>query len=115
MNDASITHANFNRRSFLRSAGAMAAAAAAGGPAGSLLADLAPAAVAYTRRVTQVWCGFFVFNGAVSLGTALWGSPAAWALYNGLLAYVLMGVLFGGEWLLRQRVKARIAAGEAHV
>jgi uncharacterized membrane protein len=77
--------------------------------------DLPPAAVAYTRRVTQVWCGFFVFNGTVSLGTALWGSPATWALYNGLLAYVLMGVLFGGEWLMRRRVKARIAAGEAHV
>jgi uncharacterized membrane protein len=76
---------------------------------------LPPAAVAYTRRVTQVWCGFFVFNGAVSLGTALWASHEAWALYNGLLAYVLMGALFGGEWLMRQRVKARIAAGEAHV
>lgn len=77
--------------------------------------DLPPAAVAYTRKVTQVWCGFFVFNGAVSLGTALGASPEAWALYNGLLAYVLMGVLFAGEWLVRRRVKARISAGEAHV
>lgn len=62
--------------------------------------------VAYTRRVTQVWCGFFVVNGALALATALWASERVWALYNGLLAYVMMGLLFGGEWLVRQRVKA---------
>ena len=28
---------------------------------------LPPYAVAYTRRVTQVWCGFFVLNGALAL------------------------------------------------
>ena len=32
--------------------------------------DLPPQGVAYTRRVTQVWCGFFVFNGAAALATA---------------------------------------------
>lgn len=68
--------------------------------------DLPPAGVAYTRRVTQVWCGFFVFNGLLALATALWASDRAWALYNGLVAYVLMGALFGGEWLVRRRVKA---------
>ena len=67
---------------------------------------LPPYAVAYTRRVTQVWCGFFVFNGALALVTALWMSDRAWALYNGLLAYGLIGLLFAGEWLVRQRVKA---------
>ena len=39
--------------------------------------------------------------------TALWSSERVWALYNGLIAYVLMGTLFAGEWLVRQRVKAR--------
>ena len=65
--------------------------------------DLPPAAIAYTRRVTQVWCGFFVFNGAMALYTALYATDAAWALYNGLIAYVLMGLLFVGEWLVRPR------------
>jgi uncharacterized membrane protein len=68
--------------------------------------DLPPQGVAYTRRVTQVWCVFFVLNGAVALATALWASDRVWAFYNGLLAYVLMGTLFGGEWLIRQRVMA---------
>lgn len=74
--------------------------------------DFPPAAVAYTRRVTQVWCGFFVFNGLVAVATALWASTAVWTLYNGLLSYVAMGALMGGEWLVRQRVRARIAARE---
>jgi len=62
--------------------------------------------VAYTRRVTQVWCGFFVLNGSVALVTALWASDATWALYNGLISYCLMGCLFAGEWLVRRKVKA---------
>ncbi|WP_223486976.1 hypothetical protein [Stenotrophomonas indicatrix] len=34
-----------------------------------------------------------------------------WMLYNGMLAYVMMGLLFGGEWLVRRRVKAAHAHG----
>lgn len=63
--------------------------------------------VAYTRKVTWVWVGFFIVNGLLSAATAVWGSDAAWALYNGLLSYALMGALFAGEWLVRQRVMAR--------
>jgi uncharacterized membrane protein len=65
--------------------------------------QLPPEAVAYTRRVTQVWCGFFVLNGGIALLTAVCGSDATWALYNGLIAYLLMGALFAGEWLVRPR------------
>lgn len=77
--------------------------------------DLPAAGVAYTRRVTQAWCVFFVCNGGIALATALWGSDAAWAFYNGLLAYVLMGTLFGVEWLLRRRLKARLRGAGAVV
>lgn len=73
--------------------------------------DLPPAGVVYTRRVTQVWCGFFVANGSISLLTVFWGSDAEWALYNGMVSYVLMGVLFVGEWLLRKRMKAKAFRG----
>ena len=75
--------------------------------------QLPPAAVAYTRRVTQVWCVFFAANTAASAATALWADAAGWALYNGLVAYVLMGLLMGGEWVVRRRVRAR-AAGARH-
>lgn len=67
--------------------------------------DLPPEAVAYTRRVTQAWCVFFVVNGAVCLGTALFSPEAVWSLYTGVVAYALMGLMFGGEYLLRMRFK----------
>ncbi|MFT3761471.1 MAG: hypothetical protein QM761_02440 [Pseudoxanthomonas sp.] len=73
--------------------------------------DLPPAGVAYTRKVTWVWCGFFVVNGALALATALWAGERWWALYNGLIAYVLMGLLFAGEWWVRQRAMRDAAAG----
>lgn len=64
---------------------------------------LPAAGVHYTRRVTQVWCGFFIVNGSVAAWTALYASRDAWAMYNGLIAYLLMGALLAGEWLLRRR------------
>ncbi len=60
--------------------------------------DLPPGAVRYTRRVTQIWCGFFVLNGAFSVYTALAWSRANWSLYNGVIAYGLIGVLLVGEF-----------------
>jgi uncharacterized membrane protein len=66
-----------------------------------------PAAVAYTRRVTQVWCGFFAVNGAVALYTAFYASTAQWSLYNGFVAYLLMGILFAGEYCARIVFKRR--------
>lgn len=69
--------------------------------------ELPPYAVHYTRRVTQVWCIFFLINGAIALATALWTSAAVWSLYNGVIAYVLMGTLLGGEYLVRLRIKRR--------
>lgn len=62
-------------------------------------------AVRYTRCVTQAWCVFFAANGLVALGTALWASDAAWLLYNGLIAYLLMGLMFAGEYLVRLRFR----------
>lgn len=63
--------------------------------------DLPPEAIAYVTRVTWVWCGFFVLNGSIALWTALAASDATWALYNGLVAYLLIGALVLGERLLR--------------
>ncbi len=68
--------------------------------------DLPPAGVAYTRKVTQAWCVFFVVNGSVSMATLLWASEATWMLYNGLIAYLLIGAMLGAEWLIRQRVRS---------
>lgn len=66
--------------------------------------DLPPEGVRYTRRVTQAWCLFLAANMLVALYTALYSSRDIWALYNGLIVYVLMGIMFAGEWLVRKYV-----------
>ncbi|WP_318357039.1 hypothetical protein [Enterobacter sp.] len=69
--------------------------------------DLPAAAVRYTRRVTQVWCVFFIINGTLALLTAVHGDMQLWTAWNGLIAYLLMGTLMAGEWLVRCRVIKR--------
>ena len=63
--------------------------------------DLPDEATPYLRKVTLIWCGLFVFNGTVALYTAQYASLEVWTLYNGLIAYLLIGSLLGGEWLYR--------------
>ncbi len=65
--------------------------------------DLPDEALAWCRGWTQVWCGFFVLNGATVLVLARWAPVSWWALYTGLLSYVLIGLLMATEWLLRRR------------
>jgi uncharacterized membrane protein len=69
---------------------------------------LSPEGQSYTRRVAQVWTGFLFINAGISGATAYWGSPEQWMLWNGLISYLLMGVLFIGEVALRQYVRRRI-------
>jgi len=64
-------------------------------------------AVGYMRVLTAIWCGFFVFNGAVATWLAVGGDFARWALYNGLVSYVLIGVLLVGEYVFRQFYRRR--------
>jgi uncharacterized membrane protein len=66
--------------------------------------DLRPAAIPYTRKVTMVWCGFFAFNGTVALFTVLDTSLDFWAIYNGFISYCLMGLLIGGEIIIRRHL-----------
>lgn len=64
--------------------------------------SLSPAQVAHCRQATVAWCVFFVVNAAIAGGLALAGARAAWALYTGGIAYGLMGLLFAGEYVVRQ-------------
>jgi uncharacterized membrane protein len=66
--------------------------------------DLSPEGVVYTLKVTWMWSGFFLINGSIAAFTALWASTELWTLYNGFIAYLLIGILAGGEWIVRRRV-----------
>jgi uncharacterized membrane protein len=63
--------------------------------------DLPPDEVRYCHGVTWLWCGFFAANGTLALGLALAGDRQAWALYNGVIAYALVGLLFAIEFTVR--------------
>lgn len=65
--------------------------------------DLSPRGVAYTYKVTWVWIVFFIVNGSIATLTAIWGSDEIWMLYNGFVAYLLIGILVASEWLVRRR------------
>ena len=69
--------------------------------------ELPPRAVRYTRRVTEVWSLFFLCNGLIAASLTLWAPLSWWTLYNGVIAYAAMGLLFSIEWLIRQRVRGR--------
>jgi uncharacterized membrane protein len=71
--------------------------------------DPSPVAIAYMRAVSLLWCVFLTVNALIALALALWADRGLWALYTGLISYGLMGLLFAGEWLVRQRVKRRAA------
>ena len=61
-------------------------------------------AVIYTRKVTMVWSVFFICNALVALWT-IFQSNEYWAIYNGFISYVLVGILFSCEWLVRRNFK----------
>ncbi|WP_165311752.1 hypothetical protein [Vibrio ziniensis] len=66
--------------------------------------DLPKSGVQYTRKVTQVWCLFFLFNGITALYTCFLPIEI-WTFYNGLISYILIGALFAIEWVVRQIVR----------
>jgi len=63
--------------------------------------DLSPARIRHCREATLAWCWFFAFNATVCVLLGTWGSPALWTLYTGFIAYVLMGMLLVGEFVVR--------------
>ena len=67
--------------------------------------DLPLQAVLYTRNVTKVWCVFFIGNGLVSAYTAWFSSIEVWTIYNGLISYLIMGLIFAIEYLVRLKKK----------
>jgi uncharacterized membrane protein/acyl-CoA synthetase (AMP-forming)/AMP-acid ligase II/3-hydroxymyristoyl/3-hydroxydecanoyl-(acyl carrier protein) dehydratase len=63
---------------------------------------------AYCRKVTFVWCGFFICNGSISAWTIFSGSDALWSVYNGGISYILIGLLFAGEFVVRKMVQRKM-------
>ena len=71
---------------------------------------LSPAIRLYCRRVTMVWALWLAINTLIAAALALFGSLEAWALWTGLLSYLVMGLIFAAEFTLRRFVRRRHAA-----
>ncbi|MBR4531731.1 AMP-binding protein [bacterium] len=71
----------------------------------------------YCRKVTVVWCIFFILNGSAAaltvfagriFGTTPENADKIWSLYNGGISYILMGVLFAAEFIVRKFVDKKM-------
>ena len=60
----------------------------------------------YTRNLTYVWCVFLIFNFLVSFAT-IFMSSKVWTIYNGCVSYLLTGMVFGVEYIIRLIFKRR--------
>lgn len=56
----------------------------------------------YCRKVTALWCAFFGANAALIGYLAFFASLELWALYTGLLFYVVLAALQGLEFIVRK-------------
>ena len=56
----------------------------------------------YCRSLTIVWAGFFAFNILLGLWLAFASDDKFWAIYNGLIVYLLLVVLIVGEYVWRR-------------
>jgi uncharacterized membrane protein len=61
----------------------------------------------YCRKCTIYWCIFFILDFIISLITAFFGSDLVWGIYNGGVTYVLMGLLFVGEYVIIKVIEKR--------
>ncbi len=64
--------------------------------------DLRPEEVRWCRLWTQIWCAFFLINGALAAALAIGGALFWWTFHTSIAGYLGMGALFGTEWLLRK-------------
>ena len=67
------------------------------------------AARTYMRRVALAWCLFLLVNTGLSAASWASGDLGLWTLYNGLIAYLSMGLMVVCEYMIRRRVRQREA------
>ncbi len=63
--------------------------------------EFPPGVSEYLRNLTILWTLFFAFNAILCTFLAIWADDRWWALYNGLIIYLLIGLLMTGEYIYR--------------
>lgn len=62
--------------------------------------ELKPKVAIYTKNVTYIWCVFIFLNLIMSIIT-FFLPDEIWLWYNGCISYILMGILFSVEYIVR--------------
>ncbi len=62
----------------------------------------------YCKKVCIIWCIFFILNGSVAFYTAFFASDLVWSVYNGGISYILMGLIFIIEFIIRRQVDKKM-------
>jgi len=68
--------------------------------------DIKPKSLEYTKNLTYCWAAFTLLNWLMSLATVFM-SEKIWAIYNGFISYILVGVFFAVEYIVRIRFKRK--------
>lgn len=64
--------------------------------------------IKYCKIVTWVWCLWFVISLGINVYLIIGGTTNQWAVYNGLICYIVQGSIFVGEFIIRYFVNNRI-------
>ncbi|CAN5208913.1 hypothetical protein BH11MYX1_BH11MYX1_53540 [soil metagenome] len=64
--------------------------------------ELAPSECAHCRQWTRVWGIYLLVLAAIGLALAEWASLKTWTAYVGIASYVLVGLLFAVEYIVRK-------------
>jgi uncharacterized membrane protein len=65
--------------------------------------EFVPGIAEYLRELTWVWTLFFAANVVICALLPFLAGQQVWAIYTGVVTYVLMGLLGTGEWFYRHR------------
>ena len=68
--------------------------------------DAKPPVMVYTRNLTYIWAVFMFTNFLISLATVFM-SEKVWAVYNGFVSYMLVGLFFVVEYIIRINFKRK--------
>ncbi|MFC1665733.1 hypothetical protein ACFL17_08925 [Pseudomonadota bacterium] len=75
--------------------------------------SLDPIGVRYAVQLTQIWCVVFSINALIAVLLAWQRQLDWWTLYNGVIAYIIIGVLIIGERLFRHRIQTKMRRNDS--
>ena len=64
--------------------------------------ELSDPELAHCRSWTRIWGVYLIVLAALGLALAWWATLAVWTVYVGIVSYVLVGVLFVVEYMVRK-------------